>query len=85
MYGTPVLGADIGGIPELIQEGKTGELFESGNIVALKKSIQILWDKSKRFDKCSKNSGNVNFDNAERYAEKLIRIYIQPTFAQLVD
>ena len=28
MYGTPVLGANIGGIPELIQEGKTGELFE---------------------------------------------------------
>ena len=31
MYGTPVLGANIGGIPELIQVGKTGELFESGN------------------------------------------------------
>ncbi len=28
MYGTPVLGANIGGIPELIQVGKTGELFE---------------------------------------------------------
>ena len=31
MYGTPVLGADIGGIPELIQVGKTGELFKSGD------------------------------------------------------
>ena len=31
MYGTPVLGADIGGIPELIQVGKTGELFKSGS------------------------------------------------------
>ena len=31
MYGTPVLGANIGGIPELILVGKTGELFESGN------------------------------------------------------
>ena len=30
MYGTPVLGAEIGGIPELIQVGKTGELFKSG-------------------------------------------------------
>ena len=29
MYGTSVLGADIGGIPELIQVGKTGELFKS--------------------------------------------------------
>ena len=25
MYGTPVLGANIGGIPELIEAGKTGE------------------------------------------------------------
>lgn len=28
MYGTPVLGANIGGIPELIQNGKTGELLK---------------------------------------------------------
>ncbi len=31
MYGTPVLGANIGGIPELVEERKTGMLFESGN------------------------------------------------------
>ena len=31
MYGTAVLGADSVGITELIQVGKTGELFESGN------------------------------------------------------
>ena len=40
MYGTPVLGANIGGIPELIQVGKTGELFESGNAEDLKKKIE---------------------------------------------
>ena len=34
--GTPVLGADIGGIPELIRAGQTGELFESGNVNELK-------------------------------------------------
>ena len=31
----PVIGANIGGIPEMIREGKTGALFESGNIEAL--------------------------------------------------
>lgn len=35
-YGTPVLGANIGGIPELIEVGRTGELFESGNVEDLK-------------------------------------------------
>lgn len=32
---TPVIGADIGGIPEIIEDNKTGFLFESGNEVAL--------------------------------------------------
>ena len=43
MYGTPVLGANIGGIPELIQIGQTGELFESGNVHHLKEAITRLW------------------------------------------
>ena len=44
-YGTPVLGADIGGIPELIEAGETGELFESGNAKELVDKIQKLWKK----------------------------------------
>ena len=39
MYGTPVLGSNLGGIPELIRVGKTGELFESGNTSDLKQKI----------------------------------------------
>ena len=31
IYGTPVIGADIGGVPELIEDGKTGYLFRSGD------------------------------------------------------
>lgn len=31
----PVIGADIGGIPELVRPGETGTLFESGNVDAL--------------------------------------------------
>ena len=33
--GRPVIGADIGGIPELIHEGETGALFPSGDVEAL--------------------------------------------------
>ena len=75
MYGTPVLGADIGGIPELIQEDKTGELFESGNAKALKASIQKLWGNKAIVEKYSKSCGNAGFDNLEIYSEKLIKIY----------
>ena len=51
MYGTPVIGADIGGIPELIQEGKTGELFESGNVEQeIFDDIRNNYSKDKRKD-----------------------------------
>ena len=43
MYGTPVLGADIGGIPELIRVGETGELFESGNMTCLRDAMSTMW------------------------------------------
>ncbi len=33
--GVPVIGSRIGGIPEIVQEGKTGFLFESGNASSL--------------------------------------------------
>lgn len=36
-YGKPVIGADIGGIPEQVREGIEGRLFESGNPSSLAK------------------------------------------------
>ena len=42
--GRPVIGANIGGIPELVQEEETGLLFESGNVDELAKKIGFLID-----------------------------------------
>ena len=41
--GTPVLGARIGGIPELIDKGTDGLCFESGNEEALARQIQKMF------------------------------------------
>ena len=68
MYGTPVLGADIGGIPELIEEGKTGELFESGNKEELKSKIKEMSEKQYKVD-------SVSFDTVDEYCQKLMKIY----------
>lgn len=38
--GTPVIGANRGGIPELIEEGKTGYVFESGSISEMVSKIK---------------------------------------------
>lgn len=70
MYGTAVLGADIGGIPELIRCGETGALFESGNGEALKAHIQQLWE--------TVTPGQVwtlSFDTCAQYGQKLEKIY----------
>lgn len=75
MYGTPVLGANIGGIPELIKAGKSGELFESGNSEELKRKIQKLWESREITDTYAKNCEQVSFDTTEEYCEKLIKIY----------
>lgn len=75
MYGTPVLGANIGGIPELIQVGKTGELFESGNGADLKAKIRKLWDDKELCGKYSENCKDINFNTVDEYYEKIIKVY----------
>ena len=72
MYGTPVLGADIGGIPELIRVGETGELFESGNVQQLKEKIRDLWQNREILQRYSENCEAVSFDSVRRYTQKLI-------------
>ncbi len=77
MYGTPVLAADIGGTPELLQNGVTGELFASGNKADLKEKIRILWENKELCQKYAKNCRNITFDTLAEYAKKLIKIYGQ--------
>lgn len=76
LYGTPVLGADIGGIPELIEVGRTGELFESGNSSQLKEIIDDFMIDKNKADKYSENCKSVNFASADEYCNKLLKYYV---------
>ena len=73
--GTPVLCNRIGGIPELIQVGKTGELFESGNGKDLKEKIEKLWGDKKLCEQYSKNCKDISFDTIDEYYEKIMKVY----------
>lgn len=75
MYGTPVLGADIGGIPELIEAGKTGELFESGNSESMREAINRLWENKELTFEYSNNCKNISFDTIKEYYDKIMDIY----------
>lgn len=73
--GTPVIGANLGGIPELIKENVTGQLFESGNIEELKCKIETLWKDKEEQKKLYEGCKNMRFNNLEAYTKKMIHIY----------
>lgn len=75
MYSTPVLGANIGGIPELIEDGKTGELFQAANWEELKAKIEKLWNDRALTDQYAENCLHIQFDDIEAYYQKLIQVY----------
>lgn len=69
MYGTPVVGANIGGIPELIDDGKTGVLFEAGNTDDMIRAINSITDDM------SENCIQKSFATVEEYTDRLLDIY----------
>ena len=75
MYGTPVLGAKIGGIPELIQNGKTGELFKSGDVAELVEKIQKLWNNEALCKLYNHNCKAKETITLNSYTAKLMNIY----------
>lgn len=75
-YGTPVLAADIGGIPELLKDGSTGELFASGSAAELKRKLKRLWHGRELTDRYSQNCRDAGFDDLEVYTQKLMPIYM---------
>jgi glycosyltransferase involved in cell wall biosynthesis len=46
-HGVPVIASRIGGIPELVDDGRTGLLFEPGNADDLQRKIQRLWNNAR--------------------------------------
>ncbi len=73
--GTPVLGADIGGIPELIQNGETGRLFEAGNAAALTEAIRAMWAEREGLERWSRSCLAVQTTTLEEYCRRLLTIY----------
>ena len=71
--GTPVLGARIGGIPELIREGKTGMTFTSKDAKKLKDKIQQMWDATFDYKQIAEES--MQRYNAEEYYKNIMGIY----------
>ena len=71
--GTPVLGARIGGIPELITEGVTGMCFESRNAEDLKEKIQAMFHMEFDYDSIARKAQDTY--DAENYYREIMKVY----------
>lgn len=71
--GTPVLGARIGGIPELISEGTSGMTFESRNADDLKAKIEQMFAISFDYRQIAETAQK-RYD-AESYYNEIMEIY----------
>lgn len=72
--GTPVIASNIGGVPELVDNGINGMLFESGNSNDLSEKIKLLWNNNELCKKMSQNCFNNSFSNLEEYAYEYLKI-----------
>ncbi len=75
--GTPVIGASIGGIPELVKHAETGLLFQSGDSVGLAEQIQCLLDNPQMVAEMGRN-GRLQVErinNSEIHYAKTVDIY----------
>lgn len=75
--GTPVVGANIGGIPELVIDGETGLLFESGNAAQLAEKINLLLANPTLTTKLAKGARAFveKTNNATRFYEATLSLY----------
>ena len=78
--GTPVIGSDIGGIPEIVVEDKTGYLFSPGNVNELVNVVNtcesLSIERYNDFQQNALNFATANF-NRERYYPLLMNFYKQ--------
>lgn len=73
----PVIGADIGGIPEIIDDGVNGLLFRPADVGDLVKKIKYLLDNKDRFREMGENARRKALENYNQniHYEKILKVY----------
>lgn len=77
LSGRPVIATRIGGIPEIVEDGVTGLLFEPGNVDDLAEKIRLLWNQPE----LCRQMGQAGRDKAlreyskEKYYQRLMDVY----------
>lgn len=77
--GKPVIGSNIGGIPELVKDNENGYIYEYNNIYELSEKMKILFDNNKIVETFSKESKRQakNYYSRLDYYKKIEKIYTE--------
>lgn len=78
--GTPVIGSDVGGIPELIRDGVNGFLFRNGDSKDLADKIRIMFEcENSTLEQMGKSARQFVEEHfcRERHYESLFKLYQQ--------
>lgn len=77
LFGKPVIGSDIGGISDQIDNEVTGYLFKPGDVHSLAKTIKKLYNNENLIIKMGKNSERKvrRIHSPERYYKKTIKVF----------
>ena len=78
-YGKPAIGADIGGIPELIEDGVDGLLFPAGAQDALRDRLLWMFEhktEAVEMGRAGRRKVETEF-NADIHYEKIMKVYQQ--------
>lgn len=75
--GKPVIGANIGGIPELIQEAKTGLVYKFDDIEDLANKMKIFFEDAELAEQFGKNAKEEAKElyGKEKYYQRILDIY----------
>jgi glycosyltransferase involved in cell wall biosynthesis len=79
LRGRPVIASRLGGIPEVVDEGVTGLLFEAGNAVDLAAKIQYLWahpDLCRQMGEAGRKKALLEY-TPDTYYRRLMDVYRQ--------
>jgi glycosyltransferase involved in cell wall biosynthesis len=80
--GTPVIASRIGGIPELVEDGKTGYLFEAGNAKDLADKMLEFVLHPERLKTFGENAyGKIKGNTFENQVSKILQVYDEKVFS----
>ena len=77
LIGTPVIAANVGGIPQLVEDGTTGILYPYNESYTLAFKIMDLYGDKTRMQELSENEYRLSHDrhNPEHIVRTLVGIY----------